>query len=158
MKAGKDYIGLGVGAVIHDGQGRILLLKRSGLLDPSRSTVGLWSNPGGEVDFGETVEQAAVREAREELGVDITVERTIGFSDQILPQAGLHWHLVTFLARIAAGEPRILEPEKVGELRWFRVEELPPDCGLHHVIVPLHQLGWISEEEFRRRAEAMPGS
>lgn len=137
--------------MIHDGQGQILLLKRSGALDSTRSTVGMWSNPGGEVGFGETVEQAVVREAREELGVEIAIERVIGFSDQILPQAGLHWHLVAFLARIAAGEPRILELERAEQLRWFRIEDLPPDCGLHHVVLPLYQLGWMSEDEFRRR-------
>ena len=151
MKAGKDYIGLGVGAIIHDGEGRILLLQRAGSLDASRSTVGMWSNPGGEVDFGETADAAAVREAHEELGVEIEIERLIGFSDQILPQAGLHWHLVAFLAHILRGEPRILEPEKFDDLRWFAVHDLPAKCGLHHVILPLHQLGWISDEEYQRR-------
>jgi 8-oxo-dGTP diphosphatase len=151
MKAGKDYIGLGVGAIIHDGEGRILLLQRAGSLDVSRSTVGMWSNPGGEVDFGETVEEAAVREAREELGVEIEIERSIGFFDQILPRAGLHWHLVAFLAHILRGEPRILEPEKFDDLRWFAVRDLPANCGLHHVILPLVRLGWISHEEYERR-------
>ncbi len=154
MKAGKDYIGLGVGAIIHDGAGRILLLRRAGSLDASRSTLGMWSNPGGEVDFGETVEEAAIREAREELGVEIEIERLIGFSDQILPRAGLHWHLVAFLAHILRGEPRILEPDKVDDLRWFAVAELPANCGLHHVILPLVQLGWISDAEYRRRMES----
>jgi 8-oxo-dGTP diphosphatase len=151
MKAGRDFIGLGVGAIIHNGQRQILLMRRASSLDPSRSTVGMWSNPGGEVDFGETVEQAAVREAREELGVTLALERVIGFSDQSLPQAGLHWHLVTFLGHIAAGEPRIQELAKFEDLRWFAIEELPADCGLHHVIIPLRQLGWISEKEYRRR-------
>lgn len=152
MKAGRDHIGLGVGAVIHDGRGQILLLKRSGSLDPSRSTVGMWSNPGGEVDFGETVEEAAVREAREELGIQIAIERVIGHSDQILPRSRLHWHLVTFLAHITAGEPAICEPGKFDDLRWFPVGELPDNCGFHHVVVPLRQLGWVSEAEYRRRA------
>ena len=151
MKAGKDYIGLGVGAVIHDQQGHILLLKRSASLDPSRSTVGMWSNPGGEVDFGETIEQAAVREAREELGIQVALERVIGHSDQILPRSGLHWHLVAFLAHIEAGEARICEPHKFDELRWFPIDDLPENCGIHHVVLPLYQLGWISEIEYRRR-------
>jgi 8-oxo-dGTP diphosphatase len=158
MKAGKDYIGLGVGAVIHDGAGRILLLQRAGSLDASRSTVGMWSNPGGEVDFGESVEEAAIREASEELGVEIEIERLIGFSDQVLPGAGLHWHLVTFLARILRGEPRILEPDKSDDLRWFAVKDLPQNCGFHHVVVPLYQLGWLAEEEYIRRKAATPES
>ena len=158
MKPGKDYIGLGVGAIIHDGAGKILLLKRAGTLDASRSTVGLWSNPGGEVEFGETAEAAAVREAREELGVEVEIERTIGYTDQILPLSGVHWHLVAFLTRIVRGEPRIMEPEKSDDLAWFELSELPENCGIHHVIVPLRQLGWISEEEARRRIESTPES
>lgn len=158
MKSGKDYIGLGVGAIIHDGAGRVLLLKRAESLDASRSTVGLWSNPGGEVEFGETVEAAALREAREELGVEIEIEQTIGCSDQILPKSRVHWHLVAFLARIARGEPRIMEPEKSEDLAWFDVSALPENCGIHHVIVPLRQLGWISEEEAGRRIERTPES
>jgi 8-oxo-dGTP diphosphatase len=158
MKAGKDHIGLGVGAIIHDGAGRILLLKRAGTLDASRSTVGLWSNPGGEVEFGETAEAAALREAREELGVEIEIEQVIGCSDQILPKSRVHWHLVAFLTRIVRGEPRILEPDKTDDLAWFDVAALPENCGIHHVIVPLRQLGWISEEEAQRRRESTPES
>lgn len=157
-KAGKDYIGLGVGAIIHDGAGKILLLKRAGSLDSSRSTVGMWSNPGGEVQFGESVEEAVRREAREELGVEIDIERAIGFSDQILPNAGVHWHLVAFLARIASGEPRITEPQKSEGLAWFNISDLPENVGIHHVILPLRQLGWISGEEFRRRVHSTPES
>jgi len=158
VKPGKDHIGLGVGAIIHDGAGRILLLKRSKTLDASRSTVGLWSNPGGEVEFGETVEAAALREAREELGVEVEIERTIGHTDQILPASGVHWHLMAFLTRIVRGEPRIMEPEKSDELAWFEVDALPENCGIHHVIIPLQQLGWITEEEARRRIASTPES
>jgi ADP-ribose pyrophosphatase YjhB (NUDIX family) len=158
MKAGKDYIGLGVGAIIHDGAGKILLLKRSGKLDASRSTVGMWSNPGGEVELGETVEAAAVREAREELGVEVEIERAIGYTDQILPVSGVHWHLMAFLARIVRGEPRITEPDKSDELAWFAISALPENCGIHHVIIPLRQLGWISEEEAGRRIASTPES
>jgi ADP-ribose pyrophosphatase YjhB (NUDIX family) len=158
MKPGKDYIGLGVGAIIHDGAGRVLLLKRAGSLDASRSTVGLWSNPGGEVEFGERVEAAAVREAREELGVEVEIEQMIGCTDQILPRSRVHWHLVAFLTRIVRGQPRIMEPEKSEDLSWFDVRALPENCGIHHVIVPLRQLGWISEDEAHRRMESTPES
>jgi len=54
MKSGKDYIGVGVGAIIQDDKGQILLFKRSSKLHPDRTTVGMWSVSGGEVNFGET--------------------------------------------------------------------------------------------------------
>ena len=51
--AGKDHIGLGVGAVILRNDTQILLIKRSKQLAKDRTTVGMWSIPGGEVEYGE---------------------------------------------------------------------------------------------------------
>ena len=54
-------------------EGRIILLRRG--FDPGK---GLWTFPGGFVDLGESVEQAAVREAMEELEIDIELGSLIG--------------------------------------------------------------------------------
>jgi len=63
-----------VAAVIpFDADGNVLLLRRA--IDPGR---GLWTFPGGFVDLGESVPDAARREAREELNIDVTVERLVG--------------------------------------------------------------------------------
>lgn len=59
---------IGAGALIHR-RGRLLLVKRDE--PPDR---GKWSFPGGAVEFGETTEQAAIREVKEETGLDIKVE------------------------------------------------------------------------------------
>ena len=56
------------GAVIRDGEGRLLLVRRG--RPPS---AGLWSVPGGRVEVGETPAQAAVREVREETGLDVNI-------------------------------------------------------------------------------------
>lgn len=66
MKKGIDYIGVGVGAIIFNNQGKALLTKRGRL---SRNQVGKWEFPGGGVEFGETLTQAIVREVKEELGI-----------------------------------------------------------------------------------------
>jgi 8-oxo-dGTP diphosphatase len=59
-------------------QNEIILLKRG--FDPGKD---LWTFPGGFVDLGESVEQAAIREAQEELGIDIELTRLVGvYSDQ----------------------------------------------------------------------------
>jgi 8-oxo-dGTP diphosphatase len=62
-----------VGAVIQDGAGRLLLIKRGH--EPGK---GLWSIPGGRIEPGESDEAALVREVREETGLVVTAGRLIG--------------------------------------------------------------------------------
>ena len=62
-----------VGAVIKDGAGRLLLIRRGH--EPGK---GLWSIPGGRIEPGESDESALVREVREETGLDVTAGRLIG--------------------------------------------------------------------------------
>ncbi len=61
-----------VGTIIHNGDGRIVLVKRA--IEPGH---GLWVFPGGYVDRGETPQAAAVREAREECGLDVRLDALI---------------------------------------------------------------------------------
>ncbi len=62
-----------VGAVITDGQGRLLLIKRG-----HEPGAGLWSLPGGRVEPGETDAEALVREMREETGLAVRAGRLLG--------------------------------------------------------------------------------
>ena len=62
-----------VGAVVRDDAGRLLLIRRGH--EPSR---GLWSLPGGRVEPGETLEEAVVREVREETGLEVRVGAPVG--------------------------------------------------------------------------------
>lgn len=158
LKPGKDHIGLGVGAVILNEKEEILLVRRSRKLTRDRTTVGLWSVPGGEVEFGELVEDAVKRELKEELGVEIEIQKAISHWDQILPKSKIHWHCVAFLCRIKKGKPRNLEPDKVDEIRWFPVSHVPKNSGIAHVAVPLHRLGFMSKSEFHKRLKETPES
>jgi 8-oxo-dGTP diphosphatase len=116
---GKDYIGVGVGAVLLEEE-RILLLHR--LKDPE---TGYWSLPGGGVELGETIENAIKRELKEELSIDIEILELLGVTNHILPESGVHWVSPVFLVRNISGVPRNMEEEKHRKLYWFEVNQLP---------------------------------
>jgi 8-oxo-dGTP diphosphatase len=120
MKAGTDYIGVGVGACIMNDEGKILIALRG---KEAKNERGKWEIPGGSVDFGETFEQAIKREVMEELGVEIQVGELINIWDHIIPQEHQHWVSPTYICRIIKGEPVINEPHKCDQIGWFALEE-----------------------------------
>ncbi len=158
MKPGKDFIGLGVGAIIQNEKDQVLLLKRPDTITPDRTTSGMWSVPGGEVKFMEKVEDALKREVREEIGVEVEIIKPIEYHDQILDESQVHWHCQSFLCKIKEGKPEIHEPSKCEDLKWFDTDILPEKCGIAHIVVPLYKLGWISKSEYERRLRNTPES
>ena len=97
--AGPETPKLMVDIVIPDGEGRVLLIQRAN--DPYE---GSWALPGGFVDMGETVEDAAVREAKEETGLDVELLRLVGVYSEPDRDPRGHNVSVAFLAR-AEGDP-----------------------------------------------------
>lgn len=122
MKRGVDYIGVGVGALLVDEQGRLFLSQRGPLAKNER---GLWEFPGGGVEFGETLAAALKREMYEEYGIEIAVGELLDVVDHILPEEGQHWVSPTFLCRLLSGQPHILEPGKCSAIGWFSLDEIP---------------------------------
>lgn len=123
MQEGVDYIGVGTGVLIVDSKGeKTLLLKRS---NNSKNTRGFWSQPGGSLDWGETPRQAAEREIKEELGVEIEIIEDFGYMTAPIPEDKQHWIVINFLAKIKSGEPKIMEPDKHDALQWFSLSNLP---------------------------------
>ena len=116
MSALVPRVGCGA-AIVRDG--RLLLVKR---LTPPES--GSWSLPGGKVEFGESLASAVAREIREELGVEIAIERPLTVVET--PNVdGQHWIAPVYLARLAAGEPRNCEPDKHDFIEWFPLDRPP---------------------------------
>jgi len=122
MQKGKDYIGVGCGALIVNENNEVLLTKRG---EKSRNNIGAWTQPGGSVEFGEKIEDAILREIREEVGVDIELLRLLVVTSHIMPEEGQHWVPATYLAKIKSGEPKNLEPGKISEVKWFNINEVP---------------------------------
>ena len=122
MRRGVDYIGVGVGAVILNEDGRLFLALRG---PAAKNERGLWEFPGGSVEFGERLAAALRREMTEEYGVQIEVGDLLDVVDHLLPAEGQHWVSPTFICRLVSGEPTIREPGKCAAIGWFAPDELP---------------------------------
>jgi 8-oxo-dGTP diphosphatase len=100
---------------------RVLLVRRA--RSPSR---GRWSVPGGVIELGETVRQAAKREVREECGVEIEAGGVIHVADNIVRDRSgrvqFHYAAIYVQARYVGGEAR--PASDAAEARWARYEEL----------------------------------
>lgn len=139
LTPGKDYIGVGVGAMVFDEAGLVFLARRG---PQARNERGYWEFPGGTVEFGERLEDAIRREFREEYGMEIAVVELLGISDHILPDEGQHWVSPTFIAHHTGGPPQILEPEKCAAIDWFALDALPEPLSA----VTLDGLKWYREK------------
>jgi len=128
MKKGVDYIGVSAGAMIVNEKGKLFLAKRS---QHAKNERGCWENPGGGVEFGETLEDAVQREMMEEYGVHIEIIEQFPAENHLIPEEKQHWVATTFLARIIPGEqPQIMEPDKCDAIGWFSLDNLPTPLSI----------------------------
>lgn len=108
----------------HDGA--ILMLKRR---PDDRWFAGSWCFPGGRIDPGETPEEGLLREVREETGLDVAIQRSIGMFESPWLSRGRVYHVHCFLVAAPRREVR-LSVEHV-DARWVarRVEIPTPIAG-----------------------------
>lgn len=112
---------VGVGVMVKNKNGEILLGLRK-----SPYGEGTWSFPGGHLEFGETMAQAAIRETKEETGLDASELELVSLADEMGSlDKGKHYVNVGFLAHLVSGEPMISEPEKWEKWEWFDLNNLP---------------------------------
>lgn len=88
---------------------------------------GEWSFPGGHVEFGETLINTAIREVKEETGLDIEEFSLISVCDEMryIESDDKHYVNIGILGKYQGGEPKNMEPEKLEEWRWFKLDNLP---------------------------------
>ena len=88
----------------------------------------LWQTPGGVVEGGETVIDAVIREAEEEIGVtidakDLSFIGVIAYDDKKFGSVDKF----SFMTTKWQGEPYIAEPDKCQEMKWFKIDDIPAD-------------------------------
>ncbi len=121
MQKGKDYVGVGVGAVILNSDGKIFLAKRG---KKAKNEIGTWEFPGGAIEFGESMAQTIKREVKEEFGVTIKPLRPLSPVDHFIPAEKQHWVAIPYVSKLTHGIPKILEQEKCSEIGWFSLNEI----------------------------------
>lgn len=116
---------VGIGVLIFKDR-QILLGER--LLKHGASS---WAPPGGHLEFGETFEQCAIREVREETDLEIVNPQLIGVTNDIFAEDNKHYVSI-FLSTKYHDEKefRNLEPEKVVSWEWFDIDQLPTNLFL----------------------------
>lgn len=120
MKIGKDYIGVGVGAFIVNDNNELLLQKRAVPVEKDH-----WCLPGGRLEMFETLEHAVIRETKEETDLDVKVIKLMGICDHIIQDENTHWVAMSYLCKIENGIPKIMEPDKASDMKWFTLNNLP---------------------------------
>jgi len=106
-----------VGTIIKTDDERIVLVRRA--IEPG---YGLWVFPGGYVDRGEELTAAALREAREESGLDVDLDGLVN----IYSYPGTALIIVVYAATVLGGE--LCSDEECLEARLFTLEDIPWDA------------------------------
>ena len=111
--------------------GKVLMHKRKGKHAP-----GVWSFPGGHLEFKESFEEGIRREIKEETGLEVgKVKGPVVITNSIYYDEGKHYVVLFFNAEYIGGEAKVMEPEKCEEWKWYGKEELPKE-----VILPMNDL------------------
>lgn len=121
---GVDYIGVNCVFWCHDENGRVLLHKRS---QKCRDERGVWDCGAGSMEFGETFDKTVRREVLEEYGVEPLKIEYVGTKNVIRDHEGrlTHWVTNIHLVQVDPDKASIGDPEKMDEIGWFSLDNLP---------------------------------
>lgn len=130
-----------VAGLFYDAQGRVLLVKteRRG-----------WECPGGQVECGEDLVEALVREAREETGCEVRVERLVGVYTNPVPPTKV---MFMFVGQHVRGEPEAGDELGAG---WYSVEQALEMVTFGPNLLKLRDALWAAERPVYRVYTARP--
>ncbi len=113
---------IGIGVMIFNASSELLLGQRIGA-----HGAGEWAFPGGHLEFGQTIFESARSEVYEETALVITRFALISLAEEMryIKTDGKHYINIGVLGYYEGGEPRVMEPHKCREWRWFAAGALP---------------------------------
>jgi len=124
-RRGIDFIGVTCSFLCHDGNGRILMHKRS---KNCRDEQGRWDIGAGALEFGEKIEDTVRREVREEYCADALEMKFTGYLDvhrQLDDGSPTHWICIMHTVKVDPKQAKNNEPYKIDEIGWFDKDNLP---------------------------------
>jgi 8-oxo-dGTP pyrophosphatase MutT (NUDIX family) len=127
------------------GVGVVVLNDRSWILLERRRDCGLWGLPGGRIEPGESIREAALREVREETGLTVEVQRLIGVYSEpcgriaTYPDNGDVVHLVDIMLEASVISGKLSCSEESLEVRFFDPGNLPADL-VPPAVAPLRDI------------------
>ncbi|MFA5126497.1 MAG: NUDIX domain-containing protein [Patescibacteria group bacterium] len=121
----KKKVGVGFGIMIMK-DGKMLLGKRH--VDPEKADSelrgeGTWTMPGGKLEYGESFEEGARRELKEETDLDLIDAKIICVNNDKNDFA--HFVTIGLFSDNFSGEPKVMEPDEIVEWKWFKLDDLP---------------------------------
>jgi 8-oxo-dGTP diphosphatase len=114
-----EFPRVGVGVIIRR-EASVLLLRRKYV-----HGAGSWSTPGGHLDFGETPEACAIREAKEETGLEIAEVNFRAITNDVFEAEGKHYITIWMDGRYTGGEAVVNDSSEMSEVGWFAWDALP---------------------------------
>lgn len=138
----KVYPRIGVNVfVLKDG--KVLLGKRIG-----KRGYGTWCLPGGHFEWGESLAGAAARELEEETSIKSDNLEFLHLVND--PQEETHYVHIDFFAKDWSGEPKVTEPDKFAEWKWFDLDDLPDPIFIgHQKLLPvfIKKIGFLDSKK-----------
>lgn len=122
---GISFTGITTVFFCHDGNGKLLLQKRS---KNTRDEHGRWDPGGGGVRHGESITDNLYREVEEEYGAKPLQADFLGYFDAFRESPDgqpTHWLAMCFAVKVDPSQVKINEPDKVDEIGWFELDKLP---------------------------------
>jgi len=124
MVPGINYIGVTTPFYCNDGRRNFLLHRRS---QKCRDEIGRWDPGSGQLEFGLTLEENVLKEVKEEYGCSGVIQEQLPAHSILRTQNGrkTHWLAVPFFILVDPKKVKNNDPEKIDELQWFTLKNLP---------------------------------
>ncbi|MBU48771.1 MAG: endonuclease III [Deltaproteobacteria bacterium] len=109
---------IAVGVVMY--RRKVLMIKRA--REPYK---GLWALPGGKIEANEFMVDAAIREIKEETGLDVSFEDYLGLvSEHLIEKKAIHDHFLLHICRLKPKKGSKISAQEEGEVAWFTMKQL----------------------------------